>query len=59
MPHMKIRSWKTSAFGFMLLGIYVAKYIWPQHADFFDGFIPIMLAGGLLVAKDGDVSGKG
>jgi len=54
---MNFRSWKTSAFGIVTLAVYVCGYIWPQHKEFFEGLLPIILAGGLLSAKDYNVTG--
>jgi hypothetical protein len=55
---MSFKSWKTASFGVATLAVYVASYIWPQHKEFFMGIIPIALAGGLIAAKDFNVTGK-
>lgn len=54
--HMKA-NWKTTGFGIAILAVYVAGYFFPEHKGFIDGIIPIMLAGGLLTAKDSNVTG--
>jgi len=54
-----LRNWKTTGFGLATLAVYVCKYIWPEHAAFLDGLIPILIGSGLLVAKDQNVSGTG
>ncbi|HSW40404.1 MAG TPA: hypothetical protein VLL97_13025 [Acidobacteriota bacterium] len=52
-----VKNWKTTLFGIATLAVYVGGYLWPEHKSFFDGLIPIMVACGLLTAKDSNVTG--
>jgi hypothetical protein len=52
-----MNNWKTSVFGIATLLVYVLSYIFPQHKEFLYGIIPVLIAGGLLVAKDMNVTG--
>jgi hypothetical protein len=54
---MNFKNWKTSLFGVATLAAYIAAYIWPEHKDFINGFVPLLLAGGLISAKDSNVTG--
>lgn len=50
-------NWKTSASGITIIIVYVLSYFFPQYKPFFDGLIPLLVAVGLVSAKDYDVSG--
>lgn len=52
-----MRSWKTSLFAILGVGSYVAGHFLPQHKDLFDGLSTLLLGGGLVTAKDFNVTG--
>jgi hypothetical protein len=54
---MNFKNWRTSAFGLATLLIYILSYFFPQHKEFLTGIMPILVAGGLLSAKDSNVTG--
>ena len=54
---MKIVNWKTTATGLVFVAVYVLDYFFPEHKQFIDGFIPLLLAVGFLSAKDHNVTG--
>jgi hypothetical protein len=54
---MNFKNWKTSSFAVATVIAYVVGYRWPQHKPFIDGLITLLVAGGLLSAKDFNVTG--
>jgi hypothetical protein len=52
-----MRNWKTSLFGIITIAVYILGYLFPEHKQFLDGVIPVAVGGGLLAAKDHNVTG--
>ncbi len=52
-----MKSWKTSLFGFLSIGLFVAAYFMPQHKQFFTDLLPVIVAAGLFSSKDNNVTG--
>jgi len=52
-----MRSWKTSIFAVLSVGSYVSSYFFPQHKEFLTGLSTLLIGGGLVAAKDFNVTG--
>lgn len=52
-----MKSWKTSLFGSLSIAVFVASYIWPQHKQFLNDLLPVIVAAGLFSSKDNNVTG--
>ena len=52
-----MRSWKTSIFAVLSVGSYVSSYIFPQHKEFLTGLSTLLIGGGLVAAKDFNITG--
>jgi hypothetical protein len=51
------RNWQTSSFGILTLVVYVAGHFLPEQKQFLDGLVPVLVAGGLIAAKDSNRTG--
>jgi hypothetical protein len=47
-----MRDWKTTAWGIAILVIYVLTYFFPQHKEFLNGIVPLLIAAGFVTARD-------
>jgi hypothetical protein len=52
-----IKNWKTNSFGIATVIVYALSYFFPQHKDFLTGLMAVLIAGGLLSAKDHSTPG--
>jgi NhaP-type Na+/H+ or K+/H+ antiporter len=52
-----MKNWKTNMFGLASIAVYVLAYFFPEHKEFLNGLIAVLIAGGLLSAKDNNVTG--
>jgi len=50
-------NWKTTLFGIASIVSFVVGYFWPEYREFCTGLTAVLVAGGFIVAKDGDVTG--
>ena len=49
-----MKNWKTTVAGIAIVAVYVLSYVFPEHKDFINGFIPVLVAAGFIVSKDTD-----
>ena len=47
-----MKNWKTTVTGLVIVAIYVLDYFFPEHKPFFDGFVPVLVAAGFIMARD-------
>ena len=51
------RSWRTTLLGILAGGLTIAGHVWPKYRAAAEVFVPLILGGGLIAAKDFNVSG--
>lgn len=53
-----MKSWKTTLSGVAALAALAVKHFWPQYAPLADQAMTVAVAGGLLAARDNNVTSE-
>ena len=57
MEEFEMKNWKTTMFGIATIVVYAIGYFFPQHKQFADGLVAVLIAAGFISAKDYNVTG--